>query len=143
LPSAKRDFNRKEMKIYIVFVLALFSLNAFTQSDITPKVTDALKKGDAAILAQFFMPQIDLALMGQESNYSKEEAQKIIATFFQQVGATQFVIKHQGTSKLDDQYRIGELTTAKGIYRVTFFMKKSGNAILIKQLKIEGPGDED
>jgi hypothetical protein len=143
LPSAKRDFNRKEMKIYIVFVLALFSLNAFTQSDITPKVTDALKKGDAAILTQFFMPQIDLALMGQESSYSKEEAEKILATFFQQVGATQFVIKHQGTSKLDDQYRIGELTTAKGIYRVTFFMKKSGNAILIKQFKIEGPGDED
>jgi hypothetical protein len=143
LPLPGRDFNRKEMKIYIALVIAFFSLNAFSQSDITPKVTEALMKGDAAALSQFFMPQVDLALKGQESNYSKEEAQKILTAFFQQVGATQFVIKHQGTSKLDDQYRIGELTTAKGIYRVTFFMKKSGNSILIKQLKIEGTGDED
>ncbi|MFM7233275.1 MAG: DUF4783 domain-containing protein, partial [Flavobacteriales bacterium] len=48
-----------------------------------------------------------------------------------------FTVKHQGTSKLDDQFRIGELTTSKGIFRVTFFMKKSNNTLQIKQLKIE------
>jgi hypothetical protein len=125
------------MKYLLSLSFALFSLMLFSQSDITPQVTSALKKGDAAALASFMMPGVELSITGQDNNLSKEDAQKVLTGFFRDHPATGFVVKHQGTSKLDDQYRIGDLTTTKGNYRVTFFMKKSGASLLIRQLKIE------
>lgn len=125
------------MKFLTVTFLILLTLSGFAQADITPKVSDALKKGDAAGVAVYFMPQVDVALPDGEKSLSKAEAQKALANFFAQNPVRGFVVKHQGTSKLDDQYRIGVLSTAKGEFRVTFFMRKSGDVILIKQIKIE------
>lgn len=122
---------------FSIITLLVFSSTTVAQGDITPKVSDALKRGDAASLASFFMPQIDLTLNGEDGSYSAAEAQKILAAFFSQNTPQAFTVKHQGTSKLDDQYRIGDLNTAKGVFRVTFFMKKSGSSMQIKQIKIE------
>ncbi len=122
----------------LLFVLSICSFTSgLAQPDITPKVTEALTQGNAAALASHFMDQIALTLQTHDGNFNKAEAQKLIAAFFVEYGVTNFVIKHQGTSKLDDQYRIGEMTTNNGVFRVTFFMKKNGTTMQIKQLKIE------
>lgn len=125
------------MKLLSFTLLLLLALTGWSQADITPKVSDAIKRGDAAGVAVYFMPQVDMALPGSDKTYSKPEAQKALAGFFVQNTVKNFMVKHQGTSKLDDQYRIGVLATSKGDYRVTFFMRKSGDVILIKQFKIE------
>jgi hypothetical protein len=126
-----------KMKYLLSLMLTLLSTLLFAQSDITPQVTAALKKGDAAALSSFMMPGVELNISGQDNHYSIEDAQKVLTTFFKNHPVTGFVVKHQGTSKLDDQYRIGDLSTSKGSFRVTFFMKKSGASLLIRQLKIE------
>lgn len=126
-----------KMKFLTVTFLILLAASGFAQADITPKVSDALKRGDAAGIAAYFMPQVDVALPDSEKSLGKADAQKALATFFTQNPVKGFVVKHQGTSKLDDQYRIGVLSTSKGEFRVTFFMRKSGDIILIKQIKIE------
>jgi hypothetical protein len=126
------------MKSFLILMTCLFSWNAlWAQSDISPAVSAALKKGDAAALASHFMPQVELTLAGKDGLFEKTQAQQMLADFFRQNQPQAFSIKHQGTSKLDDQFRIGELTTAKGVFRVTFFMKKNSNVLQIKQLKIE------
>lgn len=125
------------MKFLISILLVFAAATGFAQNDITGEVAAALKKGDAASIAAHMMPQIELTLNDQDNNLGKAEAQKALATFFKDHPVTGFYIKHQGTSKLDDQYRIGDLTTQKGNFRVTFFMKKSGNSMQIRQLKIE------
>lgn len=126
------------MKSYLFLMTCLFSWNAlWAQSDISPAVSAALKKGDALALATHFVPQLELTLEGKDGLFEKGQAQQMLATFFKDNPPQAFVIKHQGTSKLDDQFRIGELTTARGMYRVTFFMKKNNNVLQIKQLKIE------
>lgn len=125
------------MKLLFSFMLLVASTLAFSQADITPQVSAALKKGDAAGLASLMMPQVELTLNGQDKNVAKVEAQKMLASFFAEKTPSNFTVKHQGTSKLDDQYRIGDLATSKGKFRVTFFMKKDGSAMLIRQLKIE------
>lgn len=127
------------LKMKYLFSLAYLLITAVitAQSDITPQVSAALKKGDAATISSLMMPSVELSIKGQDNNYSKEDAQKALVGFFREHPATGFAVKHQGTSKLDDQYRIGDLSTGKGNFRVTFFMKKSGNLLLIRQLKIE------
>ena len=126
------------MKSFLILMTCLFSWNAlWAQSDISPAVSAALKKGDAAALASYFMPQLEITLNGKDGLFEKAQAQQMLAGFFKDNPPQSFSIKHQGTSKLDDQFRIGELNTTNGIYRVTFFMKKNNNVLQIKQLKIE------
>jgi hypothetical protein len=126
-----------KMKILTSFLLLLISSLSYAQTDITPSVAGALKKGDAVAIASYMMPQIELTLNGSDNTMAKADAQKALVSFFKDNPVSSFAIKHQGTSKLDDQYRIGDMTTSKGNFRVTFFMKKSGTSMLIRQLKIE------
>lgn len=125
------------MKLLLSTVLAFLSLIISEQTDITPQVADALKRGDAGAIASYCMNPVELEIAGEEGAYAPADARTIIGKFFAANAVKGFSIKHQGTSKLDDQYRIGDLVTAKGTFRVTFFMKKSGNTWQIKQLKIE------
>lgn len=127
----------KPPKSLLILAFALFCLAASAQGDITSSVTDAFKKGDAAALSQFFQSPVDLSILDADGSFSKEEARAKVASFFSQHTPKELVIRHQGTSKVDDQFRIGDLQTAQGNFRVTFFMRKSGNVMLIKQLKIE------
>ena len=124
-------------KIFFTILSIALSLSIFAQTDITPKVAESIKSGNAALLASYFMAQIELTIEDTEGTFSKAEAEKKLAAFFASHGVTGFEIKHQGTSKLDDQYRIGDLVTKNGTYRVTFFIRKNGNTLQIKQLKIE------
>lgn len=125
------------MKLFVAAILFLLSSSLVAQADITPQVSEALKKGDASALSAFFMSNVELEIKGEEGTYTAANAKNIMAKFFAEHQVKGFVVKHQGNSKLDDQYRIGELNTAKGVYRLTFFMKKNGNTWQIKQLKIE------
>jgi len=126
------------MKFPLLLIACLLTCSSlFAQSDISSAVGAALKKGDAASIASYLMPQVELTLVGKDGVYDKTQAQQMLAGFFKENSPQNFVIKHQGTSKLDDQFRIGELTTSKGLFRVTFFMKKNNNLLQIKQLKIE------
>jgi len=121
--------------------LAIITGNLGAQADITPKVTDAFKKGDATSLSSLMMPQVEFTLSGQDGTYPNSEVKSMLTRFFSANQVKDFTVKHQGTSKLDDQYRIGDLLTSNGVFRVTFFMKKNASGMLIKQLKIESPDD--
>ena len=130
------------MKLQLTLLILLSALVGFSQADITPKVVDCLKRGDATVLSGFFMPQVELSIMDQDDSYTPKEAEAELTKFFLKNPVKDFTIRHQGTSKLDDQYRIGELVTSRGNFRVTFFMRKSASSLLIKQLKIEAPGND-
>lgn len=124
------------MKFLLNTLFCLVALQLSAQ-DITNQVAGAFKKADAATVSSFFMPQIELTMPDKEGVMEKTQAQAALVQFFKENPVTGFTIKHQGTSKLDDQFRIAELTTAKAVYRVTFFMKKQDGSMRIKQLKIE------
>jgi hypothetical protein len=80
--------------------------------------------------------------LNKEDVYPEDQAEKILQDFFTKNPSKSFEIKHKGTSKLDDEYRIGDLVTDKGKYRVTFFMKNTPEGMKIKQFRIE-EFDED
>lgn len=112
------------------------------QSDLTGPVSDALSAGDAAKLGSYFAGSVDLSLPGMEDVVPADQAKKYVEKFFTQHPPKAFSIKHRGTSKTNDHYRIGELQTAKGAFRVTFFMKKEGERMVVNQFRIE-PNEDD
>ncbi len=100
-------------------------------------ISEAIKSGDPQKIAVYFMPSVDLTVESTEGVYSKDQAEMIIRRFFEDHISKGFALKHQGKSKLDDYYYIGTLTTQKGEYRLTFFLKKSEERFRIKQMRIE------
>lgn len=121
--------------LFSVMFVGLVNLNA--QDDVANRIDGLLKIGNATELSNLLMPNIDLTVINSDDLYSKAQATQILKKFFDENPPKNFVVKHRGKSKLDDHYRIGTLTTAKGEYRVTYFLKNSNNTFLIKQLRIE------
>lgn len=123
--------------LFAFAVLIIVQLTLSAQTDITPAVVEALSKGDAATLGKYLVPSVDVAILDDEEMYPRDQVVTKLNLFFQKNPPKSFEIKHQGMSKLDDHYRIGDLTTSNGLFRVTFFMKKSKSSMEIKQLRIE------
>jgi len=125
------------MKLHLIIIFTLFAFGLSAQVDITPQVTTALSKGDSKAVSSYFATNIDLTLPDQEDMFSKEEASKLVSAFFIKHPSKSFEVKHRGTSKLNDHYRIGDLITTAGTFRVTFFMRKEGESFKISQFRIE------
>ncbi|HQW87746.1 MAG TPA: DUF4783 domain-containing protein, partial [Flavobacteriales bacterium] len=66
-----------------------------------------------------------------------DQAEQILRRFFDENPPVGMVVEHQGQSKLGDQYYIGILRTRTGHFRVTFFLKRTGDQLQVKQLRIE------
>lgn len=124
-------------KFLIVFILFIFTINSYGQSSEKQGITTAIQAGDAKALGKFFTKIVDLTVKDVEDVYSKEQAEVILARFFSENVPTSYSVKHEGKSKLDDYYYIGDLVTSNGSYRLTFFLKKEGEAFRVKQLRIE------
>jgi hypothetical protein len=86
-------------------------------------VTAALQRHNASELAAYFDSSVDLTILNNESNYSKKQAEVIIQRFFTDNGASGFTLTHQGT--------------AKGTFKVYFFLKKNGASSVIQELRFE------
>ena len=130
------------MKLLAILLSSFFTIGVMAQQDITDKVSSALEAGSAQQLGAYFSANVDLTLPDEEDVFAKDQAIKYIDNFFAGHAPSAFEVIHRGTSKLNDHFRIGELKTAKGLYRVTFFMKKDGNEFKISQFRIE-EADED
>ncbi len=129
------------MRLLLILVLSSMSTFLFSQEDAAAKVSWAIENGDAQTLQDMMMSSVDVSILDDEDMYPSDEAVRKLNSFFKQHPPITFTVKHKGTSKLDDHYRIGTLQTKKGTFRVTFFLKKTPSGMMIKQIRIEE--DED
>ncbi len=125
------------MKLVLTICIVLSGLFVHAQNDVAKQIATALQRGDAAAIGTFLVPSVDLTILDDEDMYPSDQVVKKLARFFAANKPSKFEIKHEGTSKLDDHYRIGDLTTSTGTYRVTYFMKKGAKGMQLKQLRIE------
>ena len=123
------------MKKTITLSIFLFVINvAFAQQN---EINIALKSADYKYLSSYFNSSIELNVLENEGLYSKVQAEIILKDFFQKNNPTNFSSKYNGFSKDGSQYSIGKLETSTGTYRTYFFFKKIGDAMLIKEFRIE------
>ena len=121
--------------LFLASLLLVLGLRA--QDPMRDKVVLAMKTGNAKELAEQFIPNIDLTVKETSEVYSKAQAEQIIRKFFNDHPPVDMVIEHSGVSKFGDKYYIGILRTRNGYFRVTFFLKKNGDLMQVKQLRIE------
>ncbi len=123
------------MALLFALVLPFFGLQA--QEVVKDKVVLAMKTGNSRDLAAHFIPNIDLTVKDNADVYSKAQAEQILRKFFNDHPPVDMVIEHSGVSKFGDKYFIGILRTRSGYFRVTFFLKKMDEELMVKQLRIE------
>lgn len=123
---------------FIPVVLLSFStlVSAQDQAKIPVGISIAIKAGNAAELAKYMNPTIELLLLEKEDFYKKNVAEAILKDFFRDHPTKDFAISHQG-AKNDAQYAIGNLRTEKGDFRVYFLLKKVDQELLIHLIRIE------
>jgi len=114
-----------------------FAVGLRAQDAVKDKVVLAMKSGNPKELAAHFIPDIDLTVKETADVYSKAQAEQILRKFFNDHPPVDLVIEHSGVSKFGDQYFIGILRTRSGYFRVTFFLKRTGDDFQVKQLRIE------
>jgi len=99
-------------------------------------LVEAIGNGDAPAMSSWFHQNLDMAILEEEYETSKNQASRILESFFKKHEPTGFSISFEGT-KEQSKYAIGTLTTSDGSYRINmFFLNKQGKR-LIYYLSIE------
>ena len=99
-------------------------------------LAEAIGKGNATAMSAWFHQSLEMTILEEEYECSKNQAARILESFFKSHKPTGFKISFEGT-KEQSKYAIGTLTTSEGSFRVNmFFLNKEGKR-LIYYLSIE------
>jgi len=124
------------ISLIISTILLFVNVEISKAGDLPDGIVNSLKTGNAKELAKHFNANIDLTLIDKQEIYSKTQAELILKEFFSKNVPSNFTIIHQG-EKEGSKYVIGNLTTSKGTFRVSLFLKSQDNTQVIHQLRIE------
>jgi hypothetical protein len=99
-------------------------------------LVNAMAKGDATAMSAYFHLSLEMSILEEDYESSKNQATRIMESFFKKHTPTGFTVSFEGT-KEQSKYAIGTLTTKEGTFRVNlFFINKDGKR-LIYYLSIE------
>ncbi len=117
--------------IFLTFTLVV---NATPISD---NLASAFKTGNSTEIAKYFGNSVDLSIPNNEGVYSNIQAKLILKTFFLKNKPSDFSVVHNGDSKNNSHYSIGNLKTSNGTYRTYILYKEQDKKVTILELKIE------
>jgi hypothetical protein len=100
-------------------------------------VISAIKKGDVPTMSKYLDKTVEINIAGRSSSYSKAQADIILKDFFEKNQVKSFEILHQGEAGGGSRYGIGTLVTSAGTYRLSFFLQKKGDTLVLNELRFE------
>jgi len=117
-------------------LLNMLVLPQVLSQTVPAELSEAIRKGDATAMSAWFHQSLEMTILEEEYETSKNQASRILESFFKSHTPTGFTISFEGT-KEQSKYAIGTLSTANGSFRVNmFFINKEGKR-LIYYLSIE------
>jgi hypothetical protein len=126
------------MKKLVVLGILLISLFGFqSKSDSFDEIAGAMKLGQVGGLTQFFSSSVELTLLDNEGIYSKQQAEQMLRTFFNQHPPKSVSIQHKGSSGQGAKYAIIIYEAINGKFRSYIFMKDNGKGMQVNEFKLE------
>jgi len=121
--------------LYTVLVLLLPLLAIGQVYDVAE---EALSTANVELLDEYLDSSIDLTFVDDNKNLSKKQAIEEIKQFLLSQGIMSAKSRHKGNSKENDSnYKVLQLKTATGKYRVFVYTEKIGDKRLIKELRFD------
>lgn len=96
----------------------------------------AIQTGNTQSLSEHIAGSLELFILGEESNCTRQEAVQSLGHFFSQYKPNNFIVLHEG-GKYAYRYIIGTLKTENGNFRVYYLLKEDNQLPLIQQLRID------
>jgi len=129
--------NHEEMKGMLMFAASLAAFSGVSQEETLNKMVRALQMGSISGIEAELSSEVDFTLESFEDFCSKKQVSEKLSGFFTNNKSESFSIKHDGASRGNGLFKIGELITSNGTYRVTIYIEKEGSQFKVSQLKIE------
>ena len=99
-------------------------------------LVDAMAQGDASAMSEYFHQSLEMSILEEDYETSKNQATRIMESFFKKHTPTGFTVSFEGT-KEQSKYAIGTLSTKDGTFRVNLFFITKNEKRLIYYLSIE------
>jgi hypothetical protein len=126
---------RKYLLLMLFFCSALFT-NAQNFEGVAKDIEQGLQQGNLEKINKHFSGNVSVSIANHSSSYSKAQAQMVIKDFFDQHQIKSFKLLHNGNT--DNAYFfVGILTTNRGTYRATVYLKRTQSAVSIHDLSLE------
>ncbi len=119
----------------LLILLAMLSFSANGQ-DISG-ITKAIQQGDSKTLASYFSDNVDLKIPKTDGVFSKQQAELILKSFFEEGQVNSYELKHQGKSKNESYYLIGSLLKENHHYRTYILLMKKAEKHQILEFNVE------
>ncbi len=99
-------------------------------------LVEAMGQGDASAMSEYFHQSLEMSILEEDYETSKNQATRIMESFFKKHTPTGFTVSFEGT-KEQSKYAIGTLSTNEGTFRVNLFFINKDEKRLIYYLSIE------
>jgi SAM-dependent MidA family methyltransferase len=123
------------MKKYLLSFFILIIASSFVTISFA-EIISAIKSGKSEEVAKFFDTTVEITLPSKSSSYSKSQAALVLNEFFDANPVKNFQVIHKSENE-GSQYCIGNLTTTKGVFRTTIYVKQKGDKQLVQELRFE------
>ncbi|MFC2086939.1 DUF4783 domain-containing protein [Bacteroidota bacterium] len=127
---------RQRRLLFLLFFSFLFLVFTQAQVKIPNEVSEAIKIGNESKLCEIFNDPVEMTVIDKENVYSKSQARQILKEFFTTYPPRKYTLIHTG-GKENSRYGIAEYKGGDSNFRITFYLKKSNDNLLIHQFRIE------
>ncbi len=111
-------------------MINLLVLPQVLSQTVPAELVSAFGRGDADAVSEWFHQSLEMSILEKEYETSKNQATRILESFFKDHIPSGFRISLEGT-KEQSKYAIGTLSTSNGNFRVNlFFLNKDGQRLL-------------
>jgi len=117
-------------------MMAQFLLLPVNGQTVPARLVDAIRKGDAVRMSEWFHQSLEMTIIEEDYVASKTQATRIIENFFRSYPPSEFRISFEGT-KEKSKYAIGSLKCTGNSFRINMFFMEKGEERLIYYLSIE------
>ena len=129
------------VKIFMASLAMLFCLSSSAGPggdgyDVFVPIAKYLGQGDAEKLSAWFADNLEITIMSTTIDSSKNQAQQILKSFFENHTPRSFKINHTA-SRSNSKYALGYLNAGGELFEVTIFVSNCKNTYKIQQLKID------
>ena len=125
---------------FLTVALTLMAcLGAKAQSgdyDVFNPIAKYISRGDTDALSAWFSGNLEISVLGNGGNSSRNQAKQILRSFFESYTPRSFRITYTAGSA-NMKYALGTLSAGGESFLVTIFVSSKGDTYNIQQLKIE------
>lgn len=121
-------------QLFISFLLICLGITSMNAQNISSYFKD-ISKGDLSAISTKFSDEMEVCVYDTQEFMSKSEAIQAINNFLKDAKPISGAELHQGSSKSNSsQYRVGQLKTEKGNFRVFIYLEGTKNDFKVVSL---------